>query len=61
MRYSLMKSVWVYMYMWLSVTYEVWTWEQKISTQCRNLKHCVDLHTSTQCFHKLDILNFLKK
>ena len=22
-----------------------------MSTQCRNLKHCVDLHTSTQCFH----------
>ena len=32
------------------VTYKVWTWEQKMSTQCRNLKHCVDLHTSTQCF-----------
>ena len=31
-----------------------------MSTQCRNLKHCVDLHTSTQCFHELDILNFLK-
>ena len=35
--------------------------EQKMSTQCRNLKHCVDVHTSTQCFHELDILNFLKK
>ena len=32
-----------------------------MSTQCRNLKHCVDLHTSTQCFHELDILNFLKE
>ena len=32
-----------------------------MSTQCRNLKHCVDLHTSTECFHELDILNFLKK
>ena len=28
-----------------------------MSTLCRNLKHCVD----PQCFHKLDILNFLKK
>ena len=43
------------------VTYKVWTWEQKMSTPCRNLKHCVDLHTSTQCFHEWDILNFLKK
>ena len=25
----------------LCVTYEVWTWEQKMSTQCRNLKQCV--------------------
>ena len=32
-----------------------------MSTLCRNLKHCVDLHTSTQCFHELDNLNFLKK
>ena len=32
-----------------------------MSTLCRNLKHCADLHTSTQCFYKLDILNFLKK
>ena len=32
-----------------------------MSTLCRNLKHCVDFHTSTQCFHELDILNFLKK
>ena len=32
-----------------------------MSTLCRNLKHCVDLHTSTQCFHEFDILNFLKK
>ena len=32
-----------------------------MSIQCRNLKHCVNLHTSTQCFHELDILSFLKK
>ena len=32
-----------------------------MSTQCRNLKHYVDLHTSTQCFHELENLNFLKK
>ena len=30
-------------------------------TLCRNLKHCVDLHTSTQFFHELENLNFLKK
>ena len=30
-------------------------------TLCRNLKHCVDLHTSTHCFHELDIQNFLNK
>ena len=54
--YTKTRSVWV----WFCVTYEVWTWEQKMSTQCRNSKHCVDLHTSTQCFHEIDILNFLK-
>ena len=36
----------------------MWTWEQKMSTQCRNLKHC---GLNPQCFHELDILNFLKK
>ena len=42
----------------ICVTYKVWTWEQKISTLCRNLKHCMDLHTST---HEFENLNFLKK
>ena len=32
-----------------------------MSTLCRNLKHCVDLYTSTQCFHELDISQFSQK
>ena len=46
---SLPSSIFRQKYLWFCVTYEVWNWEQKMSTQCRNLKHCVDLHTSTQC------------
>ena len=42
---------------WVSVTYTMWTWEQKMSTLCRILRHYVD----TKGFHQLENLNFLKK
>ena len=45
----------------ISVTYAMWTREQKMSTQRRVLRRYVDLHTFTQRFPKVAKVNFLKK